>query len=72
MSDPAGPSPSEALDQLVRWQAAGGEWRLLTKGPPAVVDLVTCDGGQEMVRLESSDPAFLAYVEACRAISGRS
>lgn len=56
----------EALAELVRWVAAGGEWRCLEEGPPALVSLCRCDGGEEMARLESSDPAFLAYVNASR------
>lgn len=62
MSDPA--SESTDLDTLVRWQAAGGEWRLLSVGPPVQVGLFTCDGGEEMGRIESTQGPFVAYVEA--------
>lgn len=58
------PAPSTALEELVRWVAAGGEWRLLSMGKQVRVSLVTCDGGEEMGRLESSEPGFLAYIAA--------
>ncbi len=56
--------PSEALAELVRWEAAGGVWRASSLGLPARVSLLTCDGGEEMEHLESSDPSFIAYLEA--------
>ena len=62
MSDPA--SESTDLDTLVRWQAAGGKWRLLSVGPPVQVGLFTCDGREEMGRIESTESPFVAYVEA--------
>ena len=54
----------DALSQLVRWVAAGGQWRLLSVAETVRVSLLTCDGGEEMGRLESADPCFAAYVEA--------
>lgn len=32
-------------------------------GPPVQVGLFTCDGGEEMGRVESTQSAFVAYVE---------
>jgi hypothetical protein len=62
MSDAA--RGSADLATLVRWQAAGGEWRVLSLGPPVQVGLFTCDGGEEMGRIESTESPFVAYVEA--------
>ena len=41
-------------------------------GPEGVaVSLLTCDGGEEMGRIESTDPSFVAYVEArLRTVDG--
>ena len=46
------------------WEKQGGEWRLLSVGPPVQVGLFTCDGGEEMGRIESTESPFVAYVEA--------
>ncbi len=66
----------DVLDELLRWEAAGGEWRVSSVGPPARVSLLTCDGGEEMARVESSAPSFVAYIEArlheigCERVAG--
>ena len=58
-----GPRRSEAVERLLRWQEAGGVWRLLvTAGPETTVLLLSCDGGSEMDRVTSDDPAFVAFV----------
>lgn len=46
---------SEDLAAVQRWQASGGEVRVLAWGPPVVVSLITCDGGQEMQRIISDE-----------------
>ncbi len=52
------------VERLTRWRAAGGEWRVLGRTPGSLtVALLTCDGGEEMDRIVSSDPAFVAYVD---------
>jgi hypothetical protein len=53
-----------ALQDLVRWIDAGGEWRVVSRGASVTVSLVTCDGGEEMGRVTSADPSFVAFVEA--------
>jgi hypothetical protein len=41
-----------AVAELLRWEAAGGHWRVLSRTDRGVtVALVTCDGGEEMSRL---------------------
>lgn len=53
----------EALAALLRWEAAGGTWvRRGQRGGAPVVDLVTCDGGEVMGELTSSEPGFVAHV----------
>ncbi|BAK36286.1 hypothetical protein MLP_32720 [Microlunatus phosphovorus NM-1] len=54
------------LDQLLRWESSGGTWRVAGRTPPVsstlVISLCRCDGGEEMDRLTTSEPAVLAYV----------
>ena len=58
----AGERP-DALAALLRWEAAGGEWVVRSRDDSsAVVDLITCDGGEVMCQLMSSHPEFVAYV----------
>jgi hypothetical protein len=50
-------------DRLRRWLDAGGTWRLVEQGPTGtIVALMTCDGGEEMERIVSADPAFADLV----------
>ncbi len=54
--------PSDDLATVVRWQASGGEVEVVSWGPPVVVSLCTCDGGQEMQRLTSSAPDLMDHL----------
>ncbi len=57
--------PGTDVERLTRWQAAGGGWRVIAHTPSHLtVALLTCDGGEEMERIVSSDPSFVAYVKA--------
>ncbi len=57
------------LAALRRWEGSGAVWRVLARGGDQVtVGLFSCDGGEEMGRIVSSDPALRAYVTR----SGRS
>ncbi|GED99514.1 hypothetical protein [Gordonia crocea] len=48
---------------LRRWADSGAVWRVLSRrGPAVVVGMYRCDGGEEIDRLVSSDPALLAYL----------
>jgi hypothetical protein len=61
--DDAPPELSGALGDLLRWERAGGLWRVATRaGDRVTVTLHTCDGGSEMGRIESADPALLAFL----------
>ena len=51
------------VETLRRWESAGGHWRVLSRNPAGlIVALVRCDGGEEMHRIASSDPALSAYI----------
>jgi hypothetical protein len=51
------------LDRLRRWEDAGGTWRVAARPPGTVtLALCRCDGGEEVDRLTSADPAVLDHV----------
>lgn len=60
------------LDRLLRWEDSGGTWRVAARrrvgpdggGDEVTLSLLTCDGGEEMDALTSSDPELLAYVRS--------
>ena len=59
--------PTEQSDDLaavLRWQASGGEVQVLAWGPPLVVSLITCDGGQEMQRITSDEADLLTELSS--------
>ncbi len=56
-------SSAPDLESLRRWEAAGGTWRVSSPtGEVVTVALCRCDGGEEVERLVSRDPALLDYV----------
>ena len=56
----AGESP---VARLRRWEDSGAAWRVLARSPESVlVALLTCDAGEEVDRLHSTDPALRDYV----------
>jgi hypothetical protein len=64
-AEPAGPS-EEAVDHvrdLVRWEHSGAIWRVLDRSASTLtIGLFSCDGGEQMGQVASSDPAVLGYV----------
>ena len=53
----------DLLDALERWHEAGGVWRVCDRGADRVtVALLRCDAGEEVDRLSSSDPVWLAHL----------
>lgn len=65
------PETPDAAGALLRWQATGATWVLRGwEGEAAVVDLLTCEAGEVVGRLRSSDPAFVARVSAQEGSSG--
>jgi hypothetical protein len=61
------PDPSEltqAVSRLLRWELAGGVWRVLGREEEQVtIGLFTCDAGEEMDRFTSADEQLLAVVD---------
>jgi hypothetical protein len=56
--------PSADLDQLLRWEGAGGTWRLLGRDVDGVeLELLTCGRDEVMGRLRSAAPDLVAYVD---------
>ena len=54
---------SDALGYLRRWEEAGATWRVVVRTPAEVeIALLTCDAGEEVDRLRTSDPDVLDYV----------
>jgi hypothetical protein len=56
--------PEDPVTALRRWEAFGGTWQVAARSPDVVaVSLLRCDGGEEVSRIVSGDPALLAYVD---------
>lgn len=57
------PEGTELVDSLQRWQEAGAVWRVVHRLPEVVtVALLRCDGGEEVERLTSGEPTWLAFL----------
>lgn len=57
------PADDTALEELRRWEGAGGLWSVVVQGADFVdIALLTCSAGEEMGRLHTNDPAVLALV----------
>lgn len=55
----------DPVSVLVRWEEHGAPWRVVARSSTEVtVALYTCDGGEEVDRIVSGDPALLDYVSA--------
>lgn len=51
------------VEQLRRWEDSGALWRVLSRDAHRVtIGLFSCDGGEEVHRLTSADPALLRFV----------
>lgn len=54
---------AEFVNVLDRWQQSGAVWRVIERGRSHVtVALLRCDGGEEVERLTSADPLWLAHL----------
>jgi hypothetical protein len=52
-----------AVATLLRWELAGGMWRVLDRDEGELtIGLFTCDAGEEMDRFTSADEQLLAVV----------
>ncbi len=57
-------SSEDPVGRLERWEAYGATWRVLSRRDDAItVSLCRCDGGEEVDRLTSGDPALRAYLD---------
>ena len=55
----------DPVAQLLRWEVFGAEWAVVHRDEQgATVSLRRCDGGEEVGRLTSDDPALLAFLDA--------
>jgi hypothetical protein len=60
-----------SLEDLRRWSAFGGDWRVLDARPDRVtLELCACTG-ETMERVESDDPELLAEAAAREASQGQ-
>jgi hypothetical protein len=54
----------DPVEALRRWTEFGAVWEVVHRTADQVtVSLCRCDGGEEVSRLVSSDPALIAYVD---------
>lgn len=61
----------DPVDVLCRWEEFGAVWEVVHRTADEVaVALRRCDGGEEVSRVVSKDPALLAYVD--QRLSSRS
>ncbi len=55
--------PDDPVGVLQRWESSGATWRVVSRSEHRLaVSLCTCDGGEEMSRLESDDPDLIAFI----------
>lgn len=53
----------DLVEVLRRWEYNGALWRVAARGADTVtIALLTCDGGEEVDHLTSSDPRLLEFV----------
>jgi hypothetical protein len=49
--------------RLTRWEGAGGIWEVLSRNASGTtISLCRCDGGEEVDRFTTTDPAALDHV----------
>ena len=54
---------ADVMAALDRWRDMGALWQVVARSSASVtVALCRCDGGEEVERLTSSDPAVLAFL----------
>jgi hypothetical protein len=57
----------DRVAELVRWEDAGATWQVVARTARGVtIALMRCDGGEEVDRFTSADPALLAFVDRPR------
>ena len=64
MTTPGVAEAEELIGALERWERAGGVWRVVRRSSQgATVSLMRCDAGEEVDRLASACPAWIAFLE---------
>lgn len=57
-------SEADAVSRLRRWEEFGALWQVADyDGSRITVALCRCDGGEEVERLTSADPALRAFLD---------
>lgn len=55
----------DPVEELRRWEDSGAHWQVVARTASRLtIALLRCDGGEEVGRLVSDDPALLAFVGA--------
>jgi hypothetical protein len=55
---------SDDLDRLRRWEDSGATWRIVVRRPGDVeIALLTCDAGEQVDRIVTTDREVLDYVD---------
>lgn len=53
----------DLVGTLLRWEESGAVWRVVARTPSRVtIALLRCDGGEEVERLTTTNPATLSFV----------
>lgn len=53
----------DPVEDLRRWEDSGAHWQVVSRTADRLtIALLRCDGGEEVERLISDDPALLAFV----------
>lgn len=51
------------VEELRRWEDSGAHWQVVARSADRLtIALLRCDGGEEVGRIVSDDPALLAFV----------
>ncbi len=57
------PTDRDVVSELRRWQESGALWRVVSRSRSgATIALCTCDGGEEVSRITSSDPRLIEFL----------
>ena len=62
-TDSPGAASLSPVDYLRRWEEFGAVWRVVERDRDSVtISMCSCDGGEEVERLTTADPALLAWL----------
>ncbi len=64
-------SEADPVSRLQRWEAFGAHWQVVDDdGSRVTVALCRCDGGEEVDRLTSTDPALRTFLDGRTSSTG--